>query len=240
MNDSLQVYCMVMDHREKKAVEAVIRKLPPGETETVYRAMPWGSKTGIRSANCFAYAFDLYEPKKRVKAQPGDIAARRRGFADRQAEAKATGARLSEELTCPKLRQKVLDDFGDKIYVEKADKPCKNPFWKVMIAIAPGKKEIDDYHTYREHKHLLLDVPVGADLGALARLYRVGEGDVVRLDKKKVFVQNANVWASKHGFATGALLTDTCGKPIFDPRKACRKVGKMDYKIMCDSFCIRK
>ena len=58
-----------------------------------------------------------------------------------------------------------------------------------------------------------------------------------------VIVRDARLWSHKRGFATGPLLHDSCGKPIADPRTACRsypdKDGGLDYSQFCGAMCVK-
>lgn len=47
-------------------------------------------------------------------------------------------------------------------------------------------------------------------------------------------------WSHKRGHATGPLLEDSCGKPIEDPRRACRSDDKYDYRAFCGAYCVKK
>ena len=216
-------------------VHAVVEKLPNNGDDTYY-ALPWSSPDGIGRANCFSYAIDRFEPHRTVKLQPGDMAAQRRGYIDRQSEAQALG--ITDTTTCSNIRARMKDDLGDDVYIERPRTPCQKNFHKIMLVIGRNKRS-SDYHYYRNFQNLLLNVSGSPDRHKIAKRYKVPIENVVQTKPGYVLVRNANVWASKHGFATGALLTDTCGKPIFDPRMACRKVGDLDYKIFCDSFCVR-
>lgn len=222
---------------KKSAVRAIVKKLP-NLGDSVYHALPWSSPDGIKRANCYGYALNKLGEHGSTKLQPGDIAARRRGYPDRHAEALASGE--LDETTCPDIRARIEDDLQDDVYVEKPRTPCQDGFYKIMLSIARGRdQQHTDYHWHRQFQHLMLDLPGGIDVRKVAALYRVPVANVVKVGPRRIFVRDANVWASKHGFATGALLTDTCGKPIFDPRVACRKVNDLEYKTMCNSFCVR-
>ena len=204
----------------------------------VYQAMPWGSPRGVRTANCYAYSLDSYNESRLAKSQPGNVAARRRGFADRQAEALALGAPDSKELACSALTRKILDDHQHQIYVEDPQRPCRSGFYKIMLGVSTGKNSAD-LHFWKQHKDLVVDKEPGQTLASIASLYQVPLANVKCIGRQKVFVANAGVFSHKLGHATGALLTDSCGKPIFDPRKSCRKVGNRNYKVMCNSFCVK-
>lgn len=230
---------MISPRRRRAAVQGVVRKLPTSGSEVVYEAMPWSSPKGIRSANCWAYSVDSYNDTRRLKSQPGNVAARRRGFEDAHALERAQG-RGSSRLTCGGLRQKVLDDLQDAVYVEDPDRPCRSGFYKIMLTVADGPdKDLRDYHAWKQHQHIVVDLKPGDTAAGLADRYRVPPGHVQLLGNGKAFVRDAGVFSHKLGFATGSLLEDSCGKPVFDPRRACRKVGRTDYKKVCDSFCVK-
>lgn len=224
-----------------RALAAVVRKLPTSGSEVVYEAMPWSSPSGIRTANCWAYSVDSYNERREEKSQPGNMAARRRGFPDRAAMLGAQGLRGGRgELTCGSLRQRVLDDLQDAVYVEDPDRPCRSGFYKIMMTVADGPGEgSKDFHVYKQHQHIVADVKPGETAAALAARYRVHPSDVTPLRPGKAFVRNAGVFTHKLGHATGSLLEDSCGRPIFDPRKACRRVGQRNYKKVCNSFCVK-
>ncbi len=66
---------------------------------------------------------------------------------------------------------------------------------------------------------------------------RIKKHDPFIAGKKIQF--KVNTWSHKMGWATGPLLTDSCGKAIKDPRKACKNYS-FNYKNYCSSMCVRK
>ena len=218
-----------------------VKKLPTSGSEVVFRAMPWGSPKGIRTANCYAFALDSYDERRTEKSQPGDVAARRRGYRDRHHEVNVTGASETRELACEALQRKVLDDLQSEAYIEHAERPCRSGYYKIMMAVARGNGNGDrgDFHYYKNHKDVIHQPEPGQSAKSVARLYQVPMANVQSLRDGNLYVSNAGVWSHKMGHATGGLLKDSCGRPIFDPRKACRTSGTLTYRKVCNSFCVK-
>jgi hypothetical protein len=157
---------------------------------------------------------------------------------------------------CEDVVPGILADNPESIYREAAWNPCKPGFFKIQSFVgAPERNSGDDYgdfHFYRQNKDVeyvsepgdtpasiasFFGIPVSQVLHAAGRF--AGSESVQLPSGSKLLLKDANIWSHKAGWATGALLKDSCGKAIHDPRKACRKHA-VDYTKYCGSFCVRK
>lgn len=50
----------------------------------------------------------------------------------------------------------------------------------------------------------------------------------------------SGVWSHKRGWSTPPLLRDAKGKVVWDPVRANRNYGDLNYKRYCSSFCVKK
>jgi hypothetical protein len=214
--------------------------LPLSGSETVFTENKWSTKKGVRHNNCYSYAADNYSNTRVQKAVPGGMIAKRNGKAPN----------YDAPLSCPNLAPKVVGDNPEAVYRADADAPCKQGYYKIMMFVDPGEGSPwgGDFHFYKQHKDVNYTVHEGDSLSSIARTFRVtvdflrrhnpGVSDSPRVGSK-VFVPNVNAWSHKMGHATGALLTDSCGKIIKDPRRACRSYSHT-YKDFCGGFCVKK
>ncbi len=210
----------------------VEKNFVPSSSESVnspYTNLVYNKSWGKEHNNCYAYAIDHFSPSTDEKLQPGDLSGK---FRDKDMS-----------LTCSSLASRVSADLGSRAYKVSGSGTCKPGHYKIFPFIAPGK----DYHWYRFNKDLLYHVePRDRTVASLAKRMGVSTKQILvpsgRLRAGElVFVQNANLWSHKRGFATGPLLKDACGKFIRDPRTACRNYGEgYDYKTACTAFCVRK
>lgn len=53
-------------------------------------------------------------------------------------------------------------------------------------------------------------------------------------------MHRSGVWSHKRGHATPPLIHDASGKVIWDPLKADRNYGSLDYRKFCGAFCVRR
>lgn len=206
--------------------------LPVSGGEEVFADVTYGAPRGRGNNNCYAWAIGDYRNGGGRKLQPGNL----------------SGAAGDLDLgSCAAISARAAADLKGRAYREDADVECRAGYYKVMAFLDKG----NDYHWYKQHRHLLLRWPgagrwkgladAAAALGVPVRsIYSPRtpprEGDVV-------IVRDARLWSHKRGFATGPLLRDSCGKPIRDPRAACRdyggKDGGADYADFCGAMCVR-
>ena len=207
--------------------------LPINGSEIPYSEEPWRTH-GIRSNNCYAYAVNDFETFRVRKSVPGDRSGK--------------SSEYHSYTNCKGLPERVLSDNPGKIYKAKATEKCKKDYYKMMMVVAPKNQygtSHGDFHFYKQHgkaNHVvkqgdtcksiaeMFDIPV-------SRIYKAkGANKPLRVGMKLIF--NVNLFSHKRGWATGPLLKDACGKPIRDPRMACRKYG-YDYSKYCCSFCVK-
>jgi hypothetical protein len=55
----------------------------------------------------------------------------------------------------------------------------------------------------------------------------------------KIIEFKCNLWAHKQGWGTRPILVDAKGKTIYDPRKANRNYGRLNYSQLCGVYCVR-
>lgn len=55
----------------------------------------------------------------------------------------------------------------------------------------------------------------------------------------KIIEFKCNLWAHKQGWGTRPILVDAKGKTIYDPRKADRNYGRLNYTKLCGVYCVR-
>ena len=188
-------------------------------SEQTYSDFFYGTPTGIRANNCYAYAIDYYGTKEGYKMQPGDIS---RGT-----------SRELDLATCGDVSRRALKD-NPTMYPLKPSQKCKPGFYKVMLFL----DENNDYHWYKQHLDVLYRAKRGDTPQSISSVFKVPVRDVIFPKKGNiVMVKNARIWSHKRGLATGPLLKDSCGRVITDPRKACRNYGLYNYEVECGSFC---
>lgn len=54
----------------------------------------------------------------------------------------------------------------------------------------------------------------------------------------KIIEFKCNLWAHKQGWGTRPILVDADGKTIYDPRKANRNYGSLNYSQLCGVYCV--
>lgn len=217
------------------------RGLPTSGSEPVFDEDPWSTENGVTHNNCYSYAMDNFESKRRTrKAVPGD----RAGLGDLP----------DGPLSCKPLHKRVLQDNPASVYAAGPRDACKPGFYKVMMFI-DADKEYGDFHFYKQHRHVIYRTVKGDTLRSIAKMFRVTVAYVRAHNKRRlnaatsnaetlrpgtrIALPRVNVWSHKLGHATGALLLDSCGKVITDPRDACRSYSHT-YKDYCGSFCAKK
>lgn len=203
--------------------------LPLSGGEVIFSRQPWKTK-GRRSNNCYAYAVNSYKSYRTKKSVPGDVS----GL-----------SKLPHTYThCRDLKRRVISDNPKKIYNVKPQTKCKKNYFKIMMFVAPEKNSLfgyGDFHFYKQHGKVKYTVRKGDTQKSIAEKFKIPLSRVRKhapLTRGKTIVLNVNAWSHKLGWATGPLLSDSCGKVIKDPRKACRKYSH-NYKTYCNSFCVK-
>ena len=220
----------------KKSSVKKQKRLPLSGSEIPFRIEPWKTK-GRQSNNCYAYAVNDYESFRHSKSVPGERYKKRTG--------KSFGFHTYTH--CKGLAKRVIADNPKKVYKEKAENKCKKGFFKIMMVVAPTNKYgnfTGDFHFYKQHGMAEYVVQPGETYASIARKFdvpysrirRAGQGKLAHTGQKLRF--KINLFSHKQGWATGPLIKDACGKPMRDPRKACRNYG-YNYSKYCGSFCVK-
>lgn len=216
-------------------------RLPLSGFEPTFRTMPWGLPQGIRGSNCYDYSLNDFRRQRAVKTTPGD-----KGLDQVTKLVLQSSAKFDR---CSDVVPGILADNPGNIYREAAWNPCKPGFAKIQSFVGAPKGEYGDFHFYRQDKDVEYVAKDGDTAASVAKYLAVPVGQVMKaagalsalepLPKGKlILVRGANLWSHKAGWATGALLEDSCGKTVVDPRKACRDHA-VNYNKYCGSFCVR-
>ncbi len=207
-------------------------KLPTSGSELTYDPVLWGTAVAIANSNCISYALGDYSENRPIKATPGAYAVLR---GDKRY------ARELGRLDCPSLTRRLLSDNPGKIYRSKAETPCKKGYYKIMLVATKKGSKRGDFHVLRANGDVKYPVQPGETLSSIASKFQVPVHKVSPINDRYVLIRDSGTWSQKAGFATGALLTDTCNKLIFDPRASCRGNGTdLYYKQVCGSFCVAR
>lgn len=210
------------------------KKLPANGYEEIFGDPKWDTERGVRSNNCYSYAMGDYLPYRRNKAVVGDLA----GY-DHDIRYDS----------CEPLKKRILRDNPGRIYEEQPEVPCKDGFYKIMMFVSTQTKngrDYGDFHFYKQHRDVVYTVQPGDTIESIASFFGISQkivrdallGSSTLKAGQELFLKGANVFSHKLGWATGALLRDSCGKRIDDPRKACRAYG-LTYDAYCGSYCVR-
>ena len=200
-------------------------RLPLSGTEPLLDVDKWGTPKAIGSHNCYAHALDDYfnSPVPVQKQQPGQRAGLNRSFTN-----------LS---TC-EIATRVLADNPGLVYRVEAETPCRPGHHKVFLFNDPDPVS-GDYHLFRQVKDLIYRRQPQETIHSISRKFEVPLSSITPLTTHRILIRNVNIFSHKMGHASGALLTDSCGKLIRDPRKACRFAGNREYSLNCGAFCAR-
>lgn len=212
-------------------------KLPPSGSEPVYSPEKWGTSPAIRGSNCYDYSFDDFRESRPVKTVPGDKAGVH----------PPDSARYDQ---CPDVAPYLLIDNPDDVYYEGELNPCKQGFYKVQMFVGGPRKaggSYGDFHFYRQDGDVQYTVEPGDTIESVAAAFGVARSVVLDAAGGRTQLQpgttlairGAATFSHKAGWATGALLKDSCGNIIHNPRDACRD-GAVPYKTYCGSFCVKK
>lgn len=209
-------------------------------SEPIYTPKLWNTKKGKGNNNCYSYAMNNFSADRPVKAVPGD----RSGY-NHDLDYKS----------CKNIHMRLLSDNPDSIYPEKPENSCIAGFSKIMMFV--GERETNaaygDFHFYKHHKDIEYEVQDQDTIESIAKFLETDVESVIKANNNKTTLQTgsllmfknystkdgSSLWSHKLGWATGALLTDACGKVIKDPRLSCRKFSTIDYKKYCGAYCIR-
>lgn len=204
-------------------------KLPTsGDADDVFDPVPWSTPGAIAGSNCMAYALNDFSPVARPKATPGALAAARgnRRF-----------VKELDSLSCPSLTRRLLSDNPGLIYKGKTNLPCKKGFNKVFMLATKKGRGRQDFHFLRLFNDVKYPIQPGDTISSVAHKFQVPLSKVSKLNDQFMFIKDAKVLSHKRGTFSGALLTDACGRIMFDPRLACRNYGDLQYRLICGSFC---
>lgn len=202
-----------------------MRRLPMSGSEPLLDMDKWATPKAIRNHNCFAFAMnDYFNSAVPVpKQQPGD----------------RSGANKSSiDLTTCEIIKRILADNPGHVYPEAAERPCRHGFHKVFVYNDPDP-ENGDFHLWTQVGDILYTLKPGETVQKVARRFDLPPSQVFKLDQRRLLLKDTGVFAHKLGHATAALLEDSCGKVIRDPRTACRNVGKRSYSLSCGALCAR-
>lgn len=210
----------------QRAVNVNRLKLPTSGSEAIFTDQVYGTPTGKRNNNCYAWALDEYRNSGGIKLQPGNLS-------QQSSDLSST--------SCAFLKDRVMDD--NKARGIKAVGPaarCPKGFYKIMAFIAKGR----DYHWYKQHQDIVYRVKKGDTLRSVSQEFGVPMSNITSPTKRPragdlAYIRNARVFSHKQGFATGPLLRDASGRVIPDPRAANRNYGFYDYKRFCGAMCVR-
>ena len=209
-----------------------MRELPLSGSEPVFTDRRWGSKKGVTSNNCYAYAVGDYEAYRFQKSTPGD----RSGLSNRN----------HTYTNCKELPKRVISDNPKKVYRAKAEEQCRKGYYKVMMFVSPGRPtnyiRQGDFHFYKQHGVIEYKIKNGDTVKSVASFFRVPISRIKRAGRFQVgkrIVFKANIFSHKRGWATGPLLVDAVGKVIKDPRKSSRDYQTLNYELYCGSFCVK-
>lgn len=203
--------------------------LPTTGYEEIYGDKKWKMRRGIRSNNCYSYAMGDYRPHRRHKAVVGDLGGYKHDI-------------LYD--SCTPLKKRLLEDNPGRVYPVEATEPCKAGFYKIMMFVSSKRDDsaYGDFHFYKQHRDVVYAVQPGDTAESIASFFgipveRVTGGGRLK-EGAEIYLKNVNVFSHKLGWATPSLLTDSCGKSIKDPQKACRKYT-LDYDTFCGAYCVR-
>ena len=211
--------------------------LPLSGYEPTYFEGAWATNAGVKSNNCYDYSIGDYSNKRTTKSVTGDRA-RAQGNKDLK-------NRYNQNYACCKdVLPGLLKDNPGKIYRESAEVACKPGYYKIMM-FTGSSKDASDFHFYRQNGDIIYAIRPGDTIYTLAAFFSMRPRDIIRANNMNpqlvpgmmLYLPVRGLWSHKLGWATGPLLKDSCGKPICDPRKACRKHA-VDYANYCGSFCV--
>jgi hypothetical protein len=205
------------------------RKLPVSGSEPTFTYRPYGTPSGITSANCYAYAVQ-HALKNNFKLQPGNLSKRPGDF---------------DLATCHPAKQRVIDDFVERGtgYETTACGTCGPGYSKICLLLSKD----NDFHFLRQNGDVIYRMGATETREGVAKKFRVPRANVVPYPRtgsvapgKCVRVIAANVWSHKRGLAFGPELVDARGNIIVDPRYADFDYGDLNYDRICSFFCVRQ
>jgi hypothetical protein len=208
--------------------------LPLSGYEPLFNPTIWDTPEGIAHSNCYSYGLNDYSSTRVEKAMPG---------------ARARRTSSMDVTKCGELRRRLLADNPKSVYAVKPMTKCQKEYFKMMMFVdsTGGSDKMGDFHFYKQHRDVMYKVLPGDTVAKIARFFKVPAATLQNMTSESLrvkagdllMVPNANVWSHKLGHATGALLKDSCGRVIKDPRKACRKYS-YNYDTLCGAYCVKK
>lgn len=214
------------------------RLLPLSGSEPDFGNARWSTEQGVRSNNCYSYAFNnLYPPggqRNPPKAVPGD----------RSGSPYPPSFRFR---SCKPVHERVLLDNPWDVYQVAPKARCKSGFYKAMMFVSSQPDshgdEYGDFHFYRQDKDVAYRVRPGDTPESVARFFGIDPAEVGAGPLRPgstLRLRNVGVFSHKLGNATKPLLHDSCGRAIQDPRKACRQHASIAYDKFCSAYCVRR
>lgn len=209
-------------------------KLPTSGSEPTCTKAPYGTKSGVISANCYQYALQHTPMIRYRKLQPGNLSG-------------SEGIDFPLD-TCHPAKKRVLEDIvKQKLgYEESLDVPCAKGFAKIVLQLAKGT----DFHFLRQNGDVVYPVEKNETRASVAKKFRVPLTRVLLRNGKDpkrplkhgqlVRIVGANVWSGKRGTAYPPSLYDAKGNIIFDPRKSNFNYGDLNYTKVCAAFCVKQ
>ena len=225
----------------------------PSGSEEQFTEGVYGSKHGVGSNNCYAFAVDWYRDGGRRKLQPGELSGTaanvdatqcpnlmRLAMADLNAKGVSRGVNRGRAVGGHSVGGHSVGGHSVGGYVVDPDVRCKKGYYKVMGVADPGQ----DYHWYRQMGDMVVRAPGGRSLRDLAGNMSVDVDQLVSPSDTPgkddlVAVTSAGLWAHKRGRAE-LTVKDASGRYITDPRKADRNYGSLNYTDFCGALCVNK
>lgn len=193
--------------------------------EPLFDVHPW--KKAVNSDNCYDYAMNDFETRRKVKSTPGN-------------RARFDPYTLNIR-SCAALRRRILADNPKTVYACKdPNKVCRRGYYKIMNFIVPDGT---DFHFYKQVGGVRYKVKTGDTVGKLSAFFRVTPYTIRRLGKLtpgRVITFPANLWAHKQGWGAAPIITDAKGRTIRDPRKCSRNYPGLNYSKFCTAFCVKR
>jgi hypothetical protein len=232
-----------------------------------YEPRFYSDSVAVVGNNCYDYAFGDDRPSPYNKSNNRGGWIKKKPRFEKSEPGSAIGNPNTTFTSCGKgqnsMRSRILYDNPDTVYAlvkGQESKPCKNGYYKVMAFVGTAEGEIyGDFHFYKQVGGIRYRLQHGDTVKKIAKFFRVKESVIKEAMKYSTAPRNytnglvdersptggriikfpVNLWAHKLGWGTRPLLVDASGKTIYDPRKANRKYGGMDYKFLCGAYCVR-
>ena len=218
-----------------------VKALPLSGSEPLFTEKRCGTPAGIRSNNCYDYAFDSFSTARNQKSGPGNRTGLNRG--------------MGPIKSCGLLPKGVQTNNPSGVYKTNPEKVFRPGYFKAMMFISPsnGRNIFNsgDFHFYRQHGKVEYKIKPKDTAKKIATFFKIPVSRVTKANREKnktnvfipgkVIILKVNGFSHKRGWATGPLLKDASGKLIIDPRFSNNKYdGGLNYKKFCSAFCVRK